>query len=60
MVYVASSQRLHRDEAKVGRVDTTGCIRLFYPNFPVFIVLGHKGNLVINFPIIRTRRAGER
>jgi hypothetical protein len=46
MVHVASLQRSHRDEAKDGRVDAMGCIGLFYPNFAVFIVLGHKGNLV--------------
>jgi hypothetical protein len=35
----------------------TGCIRLFYPNFVIFIILGHKGSLVISFPINRTPRA---
>jgi hypothetical protein len=35
-----------------------GYIRLFYPNFIVFVVLGHKGSLVISFSIIRTSRAG--
>jgi hypothetical protein len=34
-----------------------GCIELFYPNSVVFIVLGHKGSLVISFPINRTPRA---
>jgi hypothetical protein len=58
MVHVASSLRSHGDEAEDGRVDVMGCIRLFYPNFVIFIVLGHKGNLVISFPIIRTPRAG--
>jgi hypothetical protein len=58
MVHVTSSWRSHRDEAEDGRVDATGCIRLFYPNFTVFIVLGHKGNLVISFSINRTPRAG--
>jgi hypothetical protein len=33
-----------------------GCIGLFYPNFAVFIVLCHKGNLVISFPINMTPR----
>jgi hypothetical protein len=28
------------------------------PNFAIFVVLGHKGSLVINFPINRTLRAG--
>jgi hypothetical protein len=58
MVHVTSSWRSHRDEAEDGRVDATGCIRLFYPNFTVFIVLGHKGNLVISFSINRTPRVG--
>jgi hypothetical protein len=58
MVHVASSRRSHRDEAEDGRVDATGCIRLFYPNFTVFVVLGHKGSLVINFSINRTSRVG--
>jgi hypothetical protein len=46
------------DEAENGRVDAMGCIRVFYPDFTIFIVLGHKGNLVVSFPIIRTPRAG--
>jgi hypothetical protein len=29
-----------------------------YPNFVVFIVLGHKGSLVISFPINRIPRDG--
>jgi hypothetical protein len=35
-----------------------GCIRLFYPNFVIFIVLDHKGSLVISFYINRTPRVG--
>jgi hypothetical protein len=58
LVHVASSQRSCRDEAEDGWVDATGCIRLFYPNFAIFVVLGHKGNLVISFPINRTLRVG--
>jgi hypothetical protein len=46
MVHVASSRMSHGDEAEDGWVNTMGCIRLFYPNFDVFIVLGRKGNLV--------------
>jgi hypothetical protein len=57
MVHVALSWRSHRDEAEGERVDAMCCIRLFYPNFAVFIVLGHKDNLVISFPINRTPRA---
>jgi hypothetical protein len=49
MVHVASLQRSREDEAKDRRVDATGCIRLFYPNFVVFFVLDHKGSLVISF-----------
>jgi hypothetical protein len=58
MVHVASSRRSHRDKVKDGWVDVTGCIRLFYPIFVIFIVLDHKGSLVITFSIIRTQRAG--
>jgi hypothetical protein len=58
MVHVASSWRSRGDEAEDRWVDATGYIRLFYLNFADFIVLGHKGSLVISFPIIRTPRAG--
>jgi hypothetical protein len=58
MVQVASSWRSCGDEAKDERVDAMGCIRLFYPNFTVFIVLWQKGSLVVSFPINRTPRAG--
>jgi hypothetical protein len=57
MVHMALSWRSHRDEAEGGQVDAMSYIRLFYPNFVVFIVLGHKDNLVISFPINRTPRA---
>jgi hypothetical protein len=56
MVHVASSWRSRGDEAEDGWVDAMGCIGLFYLNFVVFIILGHKGSLVINFPINRTPR----
>jgi hypothetical protein len=46
MVHVASSQRSRGDDAEDGRVNATGCTRLFYPNFAIFIVLGHEGILV--------------
>jgi hypothetical protein len=52
MVDMASSWWSRGDEAEDRRVDATGSIRLFYPNFAVFIVLGHKGSLVISFSII--------
>jgi hypothetical protein len=48
-VNVASSWRSCGDEAEDRWVDATGCIRLFYPNFAIFFVLGHKGSLVISF-----------
>jgi hypothetical protein len=58
MVHVASSRRSHGDETKDGRVNVTGYIELFYPNFVVLFVLGHKGSLVISFPINRTPSVG--
>jgi hypothetical protein len=58
VLHVASSQRLCQVEAKDGWVDAMGCIVLFYPNFVVFFVLGHKGSLVISFPINKTLRTG--
>jgi hypothetical protein len=58
VVHVASLRRSHGDEARDGWVNVTDCIRLFYPNFAVFIVLGHKGCLVISFPINRSLRVG--
>jgi hypothetical protein len=45
MVHVATSQKLHGDEGEDGRIDVTDCIRIFYPNFTVFIILCHKGIL---------------
>jgi hypothetical protein len=58
MVHVASSWRSRGDEAKDVRVDAMGCIGLLYHNFVVFIVLSHKGSLVISFPINRAPRVG--
>jgi hypothetical protein len=58
MVHMASSWRSRGDEAKDERIDATSYIRLFYPNFAVFIVLGHKGSLVISFPIYSSTRGG--
>jgi hypothetical protein len=49
MVHVASSWRSCGDEAKDGRVDVMGYIGLFYLNFAIFVVLGHKGSLIISF-----------
>jgi hypothetical protein len=59
MVHVASSWRSRGDKVKDGQVNAIGCIRLFYPNFAIFIVLGHKGSIVISFPISRTPRVSE-
>jgi hypothetical protein len=58
MVHMASSWRSRGDEVEDRWVDAMGCIGLFYPNFAIFVVLDHKGNLVISFPINRTPRAG--
>jgi hypothetical protein len=58
MMHVASSQMLCGDEAEDGWVNATGCIRLFYPKFVIFVVLGHKDSLVICFPINKTSRVG--
>jgi hypothetical protein len=58
MVHVASPWRLRGDGAEDGRVDATDCIGLFYPNFSIFVVLGHKDSLVISFSINRTPRVG--
>jgi hypothetical protein len=57
MVHVALSWRSRGDEAD-GRTDAIECIGLFYLNFVVFIVLGHKGRLFISFPINRIPRVG--
>jgi hypothetical protein len=58
MVYITSSRRSCGDEVEDGFVDVTGCIRLWYPKFVIFIVLGYMGSLVISFSINRTPRAG--
>jgi hypothetical protein len=58
VVHMASSWRLRGDKAKDGRVDAIGYTGLLYPNFVIFIVLGHKGSLVISFPINRTPWVG--
>jgi hypothetical protein len=58
MVHMISSWRSRGDKAEDERADAMACIRLFYPNFIVFIVLGHKGGLVISFPINRTPSVG--
>jgi hypothetical protein len=40
IVYVASSRMSREDQAEDGWIDVTDCIRLCYPYFSVFIVLG--------------------
>jgi hypothetical protein len=37
MVHVALLRRSRGDEAEDGQVDAMCCIRLFYPNFVVFL-----------------------
>jgi hypothetical protein len=39
MVHVVSSWRLRRVEAEDERVNATDNVRLFYPNFIIFVVL---------------------
>jgi hypothetical protein len=46
VVHVASSQRSCEDEVKDRLIDAMGYIGPFYPNFPIFIVLGPRGILV--------------
>jgi hypothetical protein len=58
MVHMVSLWRSRGDKAKDGWVDVMDCIVLFYPNFTIFVVLGHKCRIVISFPINRTPRAG--
>jgi hypothetical protein len=45
VVHIASSQRSREDEVKDRWVDAMSCIRLFYPNVAIFIVLGPRGIL---------------
>jgi hypothetical protein len=42
MIHVASSRRLHRDEAEDGRVDAMRCVGTFYQKIIVFYILGHR------------------
>jgi hypothetical protein len=46
VVHVASSRRSCEDEVEDGLGDAMACIRLFYPNLTVFVVLGYRGILV--------------
>jgi hypothetical protein len=60
VVHMASSWRSCEDEVEDGWVNAMGCIGLFYPKFVVFIVLGHKGSLVISFSTNRAQGLVER
>jgi hypothetical protein len=46
VVRVAPKQRSHEDEVEDGLVDAIGCVRPFYPNFVIFLLLGSRGSLV--------------
>jgi hypothetical protein len=46
MVHVTSLRRSCAGEAEDGRVNAIGYISLFYLNFAIFIVLGHRDILV--------------
>jgi hypothetical protein len=46
VMHVASSWRSHEDKVEDGRVNATGFIGLFYPNFAIFVVLGPRDILV--------------
>jgi hypothetical protein len=48
VVHVAPSRRLRRSQVEDERVDATGCVGPFYPNFTVFHVLGHRSSLVFS------------
>jgi hypothetical protein len=58
MMHVVSSRRSRGVEAEDGWINAMDYIRLFYSNFTIFIVLCHKGSLVISFPINRISMAG--
>jgi hypothetical protein len=47
VVHVAPSRRLHLSQVEDGWVDATGCVRLCYPCFAIFILLGPRGIVVI-------------
>jgi hypothetical protein len=52
IVHVTSSWMLHRVKAKDGRVDVTRCIRLFYSNFIISVVLDPRGILVFFYLLV--------
>jgi hypothetical protein len=39
VVHVTLSRRSGEDEVEDERIDATGCIRVFYPYFAVFVIL---------------------
>jgi hypothetical protein len=48
MVHVASSRRSRGVKVEDRWVDAMGCIRLFYPNFAILIVLGLRGIFIFS------------
>jgi hypothetical protein len=47
VVHVVPSQRLRRSQVEDGRIDVTGYVGSCYHWFVVFILLGHRGIVVI-------------
>jgi hypothetical protein len=47
VVHVAPSWRSYEDQVENGRVDALGCVRVCYPYFVIFILLGYMGIFVI-------------
>jgi hypothetical protein len=47
MVNVTPLWRLRRRQVEDGRIDAMDCVRLCYPIFTVFNVLGYRGIVVI-------------
>jgi hypothetical protein len=47
VVHVAPSHRLGRSQVKDGWVDAMGCIGPCYPCFTIFVLLDHRGIIVI-------------
>jgi hypothetical protein len=47
VVHVAPSWRSREDQVEDGQVDALGCVRVCYPYFVIFILLGYMGIFVI-------------
>jgi hypothetical protein len=47
VVHMTPSQRLRRSQVEDERVDAMGCVKPCYPCFVVFILLDHRGIIVI-------------